>query len=287
MNSSDFASKKLKGRDVSAAPRINNYNNSGSTKEAQKCRTLLPICEADAPLFLSAVYNKRYTSEKITSRCPQSGRSMIEMLGVLAIIGVLSVGGIAGYSKAMIKYRVNKTIEQISQISQNIRTFYSSQKNYNGAYNEKILKKAKLVPDEMWHGYDEEFGGDYLTNAWGGMIQIVPWNKQYEDENKDGETDKTFHLDVYPIPQDACIELASIDWTSAASGVIAIAAGEQAIIVEAATMDGDGDVITSSGYRGVYATIKGPTISIPMDLSVAADACSYCGDSCEFAILFE
>ena len=27
----------------------------------------------------------------------QSGRSMIEMLGVLAIIGVLSVGGIAGY----------------------------------------------------------------------------------------------------------------------------------------------------------------------------------------------
>ena len=28
----------------------------------------------------------------------ESGRSMIEMLGVLAIIGVLSVGGIAGYS---------------------------------------------------------------------------------------------------------------------------------------------------------------------------------------------
>ena len=27
----------------------------------------------------------------------QNGRSMIEMLGVLAIIGVLSVGGIAGY----------------------------------------------------------------------------------------------------------------------------------------------------------------------------------------------
>ena len=31
------------------------------------------------------------------------GRSMIEMLGVLAIVGVLSVGGIAGYSKAMEK----------------------------------------------------------------------------------------------------------------------------------------------------------------------------------------
>ena len=31
----------------------------------------------------------------------QNGRSMIEMLGVLAIIGVLSGGGIIGYSKAM------------------------------------------------------------------------------------------------------------------------------------------------------------------------------------------
>ena len=31
----------------------------------------------------------------------ESGRSMVEMLGVLAIIGVLSVGGIAGYKMAM------------------------------------------------------------------------------------------------------------------------------------------------------------------------------------------
>ncbi|MCQ2734809.1 MAG: hypothetical protein MJ212_02520, partial [Alphaproteobacteria bacterium] len=44
-------------------------------------------------------------------RASQFGRSMIEMLGVLAIIGVLSVGGIAGYTEAMRKYKMNKTIE--------------------------------------------------------------------------------------------------------------------------------------------------------------------------------
>ncbi len=38
----------------------------------------------------------------------EKGRSMIEMLGVLAIVGVLSVGGIAGYTKAMQMYRSNK-----------------------------------------------------------------------------------------------------------------------------------------------------------------------------------
>ena len=37
----------------------------------------------------------------LLERNEQTGRSMVEMLGVLAIIGVLSVGGIAGYSKAM------------------------------------------------------------------------------------------------------------------------------------------------------------------------------------------
>ena len=44
----------------------------------------------------------------------QSGRSMVEKLGVLAIIGVLSVGAIAGYSKAMMKYKLNKQAEEFS-----------------------------------------------------------------------------------------------------------------------------------------------------------------------------
>ncbi len=38
----------------------------------------------------------------------ESGRSMVEMLGVLAIIGVLSVGGIAGYSLSMRRHRANQ-----------------------------------------------------------------------------------------------------------------------------------------------------------------------------------
>ncbi len=44
----------------------------------------------------------------------ENGRSMIEMLGVLAIIGVLSVGGIAGYSKAMEKFKINKLSHEYS-----------------------------------------------------------------------------------------------------------------------------------------------------------------------------
>lgn len=39
------------------------------------------------------------------------GRSMVEMFGVLAIIGVLSVGGVAGYKAAMSAYRRNAALE--------------------------------------------------------------------------------------------------------------------------------------------------------------------------------
>ena len=44
----------------------------------------------------------------------ESGRSMVEMLGTLAIIGVLSIGGIAAYSYGMDKYRANQTMRDIS-----------------------------------------------------------------------------------------------------------------------------------------------------------------------------
>ena len=43
----------------------------------------------------------------------ENGRSMTEMLGTLAIIGVLSVGAIGGYSYGMDKHKANQTINDI------------------------------------------------------------------------------------------------------------------------------------------------------------------------------
>ncbi len=47
----------------------------------------------------------------------ENGRSMIEMLGVLAIIGVLSVGGIYGYTVAMRKYKANEVAQTASMLA--------------------------------------------------------------------------------------------------------------------------------------------------------------------------
>ena len=53
----------------------------------------------------------------MTNLKSQSGRSMVEMLGVLAIIGVLSIGGIAGYTMAMNRYRANEVLNIASQVA--------------------------------------------------------------------------------------------------------------------------------------------------------------------------
>ena len=45
----------------------------------------------------------------------ERGRSMVEILGVLAIVAVLTMGGIVGYTYAMDYYRENETLDQYSK----------------------------------------------------------------------------------------------------------------------------------------------------------------------------
>ncbi|MBR2299636.1 MAG: prepilin-type N-terminal cleavage/methylation domain-containing protein [Alphaproteobacteria bacterium] len=67
----------------------------------------------------------------------ENGRSMVEMLGVLAIIGVLSAGALVGYSKAMRQHKLNKHTDEISYLLQ------------IAIYNNMYLKNASvsLIPE--------------------------------------------------------------------------------------------------------------------------------------------
>ena len=51
----------------------------------------------------------------MTNLKSQHGRSMVEMLGVLSIIGVLSVGGINAYSSAIKKHKANELMAATMQ----------------------------------------------------------------------------------------------------------------------------------------------------------------------------
>jgi len=159
---------------------------------------------------------------------------MIEMLGVLAIIGVLSVGGIAGYSKAMTKYRINKTIEQITLIAGNVRTFFAPQKSYEGLMKKTtaaggsitvymsdatVARKAKLVPEDMWE-YNNDGTFKQFTGAFGGRVSLSATKKSLTDDNK------AFSISYYiGDSAEACIEILSHDWATANVTAVSISGG--------------------------------------------------------------
>ena len=81
----------------------------------------------------------------------QIGRSMLEMLGVLAIIGILSVGAISGYQKAIFKYKLNKQTEQMNTIFSAMQQYVGQFNFNNGSLNSltTTFHKLNLIPEEM------------------------------------------------------------------------------------------------------------------------------------------
>ena len=105
----------------------------------------------------------------------ENGRSMVEMLGVLAIIGVLSVGAISGYSKAMFKYKLNKQTEQINQIigamvryKNDITVPAVSGREYTDIRLVPILKKLGEIPQEMYISSSET----YIKDSFGTRYRV-------------------------------------------------------------------------------------------------------------------
>lgn len=60
----------------------------------------------------------------------ESGRTMLEMLGVLAIIGIITYGAIAGINYGMSSYKVNQTYNEVQEIIQGIEDLYSWSNGY-------------------------------------------------------------------------------------------------------------------------------------------------------------
>lgn len=99
----------------------------------------------------------------------QAGRSMLEMLGVLAIVGILSVGGIFGYNKAVLKIKLNRQAEQYTQLITNASILLNQKELYlTGNVNlTTVLINAGIVPQEMI-----KKNSGYIYDALGNQIYI-------------------------------------------------------------------------------------------------------------------
>ena len=193
----------------------------------------------------------------------QSGRSMIEMLGVLAIIGVLSVGGIAGYSKAMNKFKTNKVADNVSMLVANIKTLYAQQNSYAELDNANAVSMG-VVPDEL--GTDSS----NLLNAFNGPVNIHVSGSTSSSNTND---DKAFVIYFGNLSREACITLATNDWGSGySSGLIAIkASGTSTANTDDKSLDST--VIGCQGSANSIACPGGSQQPVPMAVTAAATAC--------------
>jgi len=232
---------------------------------------LRPQCAPDATGFLSDVYKRGTRARKFLVDGVQCGRSMIEMLGVLAIIGVLSVGGIQGYSKAMTKFKINKTMQQIAEIATNIRTLYIQQNDFNSLSNTTAVQMG-IVPDDLKTS-DGEYG-TVITNAFGSPVGITG-NSYARGTNSD-----EFVIRFLNVTKEGCIALATADWgNSASSGLVAIGIG---------FFSGDEDSMlqtndvykncTSQGEYGVHGYYACAN-HLPMSPALAAQYCTDTGEN--------
>lgn len=130
----------------------------------------------------------------------QSGRSMIEMLGVLAIVGVLSVGTLAGYSMAMTDYKIGKAKSEITEMIINTQHLYSDRSNYSGLTKEIADDAGITAPDQI--------------NVFGKGINL---RVDYYDDSR-------FVVD-YEIPynQKVCQKLITAGWEDLGSTLYALA----------------------------------------------------------------
>lgn len=113
---------------------------------------------------------KSIQGTKLPTDITFSGRSMVEMLGILAIIGVLSVGAITGYSKAMFKYKLNKQTEQINSLL-NYSLTYKDTLHFSGTSQVHLVPyfiKLNIIPTEMI----DESSDIYLKDIFGNTVGL-------------------------------------------------------------------------------------------------------------------
>ncbi|MBR6675417.1 MAG: hypothetical protein IKL32_05820, partial [Alphaproteobacteria bacterium] len=108
----------------------------------------------------------------------QSGRSMVEIIGVLVVVGVLSIGAVSGYKYGMNKYRAIQTINELK-----IRAVGLMQQ----------VNRGEIVELNMEMG--DKTGLGYTTDAW-----IRERNPKY------------FYISLENVPSEICTQILQEEW---------------------------------------------------------------------------
>ena len=96
----------------------------------------------------------------------ESGRSMIEMVGVLAVMGLITAGAFVLISSAMKSQKTSRLDDDVSAIVAGVRLLYNSADNFSGLTNEAL--------GVIGYGSDVKnpYGGSYYVSGSGTTFYV-------------------------------------------------------------------------------------------------------------------
>jgi Tfp pilus assembly protein PilE len=91
----------------------------------------------------------------------ESGRSLIEMLGVLAIGGIITFGAIKTYQTVRARQARFVAEQDMKELADNAKIIYSGRKNYSGISKNYLIKTGALKIEKInGHDFRIDAGGD-------------------------------------------------------------------------------------------------------------------------------
>lgn len=116
----------------------------------------------------------------LKNKTHEIGATMLEVMAVLAIIGLISVGAIQTYNKAMEKLRTSQIVSQAQKLMKDLSTYFSAYRVYPELTPEKLYKLGFLseeVYNEDTHTAQHYFGGGILFNSHDGTMYAFRYDE--------------------------------------------------------------------------------------------------------------
>jgi type II secretory pathway pseudopilin PulG len=134
----------------------------------------------------------------------QTGRSMIEMLGVLTVIGVLTVGGLSVVAKARRQQAITQTVSEISQLIESSKKLSCQ---YDDSYGNYVnyLYRSETYPNGLEFSHNDTFT---LSSDVKVKIPHVSGNTSGSGES----TISHFIVELDDMDDDTCVNLATSNW---------------------------------------------------------------------------
>ncbi len=144
----------------------------------------------------------------------ESGRTMLEMLGVLAVMGIIMYGAISGIGFGVSMYKINATFNQLEEISQGLTDLYS--------WSRKYPERSAMITAVCENAVTECSTGNVILDEYGG-IDI----SRYDNPNEGAG----YQITVTGLTELACGRLRTMSYANMTAGECSSAADGYTLVL--------------------------------------------------------